>query len=532
MTTDSLGSTDFFDALLESCPLAIIGLTTDGLVTLWSRGAQQLFGWTNEEVLGKALPSIPQEGIPQFQTLLESNLHGEHNQGVEVTRTRKDGSSVEVSLWTTPIHGPSGGVIGKLALLADITDRRSAERERLELVEHAQDARQQAKSMDRFRQLLEAAPDAIVEVDQSGLIVLVNSATEKMFGYSRTELTGTSVDLLLPQYLRARHESHRQSFWDHPKTRPMGNSLDLFAQRKDCSQFPVEISLSPVKTEDGFRVSAFIRDITERKQSEEKIRLLNEGFREELSAKNLELEARNREVERANQLKSDFLSSMSHELRTPLHTIIGFADLLVEEMKGPLNQVQKRFVDHIQRDSRHLLELINEILDLSKIEAGRLELHLDSFNASEVIEEALTGLRPLAANKSIVVSEQLVPVLWIKADRLRFKEILYNLISNAIKFTPEGGQITINSAQREDEAFFAVQDTGVGIPISEHATIFEKFSQVGPTTRGLREGTGLGLPITKHLIELHGGRIWLESQVGVGSRFQFVLPHEGAGAVQ
>jgi signal transduction histidine kinase len=288
----------------------------------------------------------------------------------------------------------------------------------------------------------------------------------------------------------------------------------------------VEISLSPVETEDGFRVSAFIRDVTERKQAEEKIRSLNESFREELSAKNLELESRNREVERANQLKSEFLSSMSHELRTPLHTIIGFADLLAEEMKGPLNQTQKRFVEHIQRDSRHLLELINDILDLSKIEAGRLELRLESFNSSGIIQEALSGLRPLATNKSITITEDLAPSLWITADPLRFKEILYNLISNAIKFTAEGGQITVQSADRSEEAFFCVSDTGVGVPQSKQEAIFEKFSQLGPTTRGVREGTGLGLPITKHLVELHGGRLWVESQVGVGSKFQFVLPHE------
>jgi PAS domain S-box-containing protein len=526
MLNNSLESTDFLEALLESCPLAIISLTTDGVVTLWSRGAQQLLGWTKEEVVGQTLPSIPARGLEQFQELLETNLQGGHNQGIEVTRNRKDGKSINVSLWTAPLYGPRREVIGKLAVLADITERRRAESERSELLGREQEALQQARSMDRFRELLEAAPDAIVEVDALGQIVLVNTAMEKMFGYSRAELMGSSIDMLLPRDLRSLHEEHRRTFWGNPKTRPMGGSLELFAQRKDGLQIPVEISLSPVRTEDGIRVSAFVRDVTERKQAEEKIRSLDKSFREELFAKNLELAARNKEVERANQLKSGFLSSMSHELRTPLHTISGFAELLIEEMKGPLNESQKRFVEHIQKDSRHLLELINEILDLSKIEAGRLELHLEPFDSCEVIKDTLAGLHHLASNKAITVSEDLNPV-WINADRLRFKEVLYNLISNAIKFTPDGGSITVSSKERAEEAFFSVSDTGIGIPPSEQSTIFEEFSQLGPTSRGVREGTGLGLAITKRLIELHNGRIWVESQPGLGSAFYFVLPSDG-----
>jgi PAS domain S-box-containing protein len=528
MKVDSLQSTDFFDALVDACPLAVVGLTIDGVVTLWSRGAERLFGWTKEEILGHKLPTVSLQGQREFHELLEANLHGLGNQGIEVTRTRKDGTTIDVSLWTAPIHSSSGDIIGKLALLADISDRRRVERERLELLEREQVARQHAKTMDRFRQLLEAAPDAIIEVDESGKIILLNTITEEMFGYSREELTGASVDLLLPNELRSRHLEHRQSYWRHPKTRPMGMNLELLAQRRDGSRFPVEISLSPVKAEDGFRVSAFIRDITERKQAADKILAMNEIFTAELSAKNQELEVRNREVERANEMKSEFLSSMSHELRTPLHTIIGFADLLGEQIKGPLNWEQKRFVEHIQRDSHHLLQLINEILDLSKIEAGRLELHPEYFNSSDAIADMFSGLRPLASTKGITISQDLVASLWVTADRLRFKEILYNLISNAIKFTPENGQIIIGSAVVAGEAFFSVTDTGIGIPLSEHKTVFEKFSQVGATTRGIREGTGLGLAITKSLVEMHGGRIWVDSKPGAGSKFQFTLPYDAA----
>jgi len=355
--------------------------------------------------------------------------------------------------------------------------------------------------------------------------VLLNAAAEKMFGYGRDELLGKLIEILVPESLRHRHREHRRHYAEHPVTRPMGTGLELFARRKDGSQFPVEISLSPIRSADGSRVIAIVRDITSRKQAEAQIAAIHQQFAAELAATNQQLEIRNREVERANRLKSEFLASMSHELRTPLHTIIGFADLLAEELKGALNGDQKRFVGHIQRDSRHLLELINDILDLSKIESGRLELHSESFNAAQAITETVASLRALADDKQIKIAEDLDRDIAMTADRLRFKEILNNLLSNAIKFTPENGRITIECREDIDAVYFAIADTGVGIHAAEQQAIFDKFYQLGSTTRGVREGTGLGLAITKSLVEMHGGRIWVDSTPGEGSRFQFVIPH-------
>ncbi|HEX4228623.1 MAG TPA: ATP-binding protein [Bryobacteraceae bacterium] len=386
----------------------------------------------------------------------------------------------------------------------------------------------QLQSFLRFRDLLEAAPDAILEVERDGTIVLLNAAAERMFGYQRDELLGQLIEILVPDSLRERHRTHRDRYAEHPITRPMGIGLELFALRKDGSQFPVEISLSPIRAAMGSRAMAIVRDITSHKQAEQEANAMQQQFNEELAAKNQQLEVRNREIERANRLKSEFLASMSHELRTPLHTIIGFADLLAEELKGELNANQKRFVGHIQRDSRHLLELINDILDLSKIESGRLELQLETFNAADAIEETVAGLRSLAENKKIAIDEALDRDLEMTADRLRFKEILSNLVSNAIKFTPEEGRIMIECRGHGDGILFVVADTGIGIHSSEQQAIFDKFYQLGPTTRGVREGTGLGLAITKRLVEMHGGKIWVESSPGAGSRFQFTLPRIAA----
>jgi signal transduction histidine kinase len=302
------------------------------------------------------------------------------------------------------------------------------------------------------------------------------------------------------------------------------------AKRKDGTLFPVEISLSPIRSAQGSRVIAIVRDITARKKAEDEINALHMQFTASLAEANRQLEIRNREVERMSRLKSEFLASMSHELRTPLHTIIGFSDLLAEQMKGPLNDHQKRFVEHIRNDSRHLLELISDTLDLSKIEAGRLTLNKEEFNVSEAIGGWIEKLRPLANQKRLTLIEQYAPDLQVFADPLRLKEIIYNLVSNAIKFTPDLGTITIEATQAEQEVLLRVADTGIGILESEHEAIFDKFYQLGSTTKGVREGTGLGLAITKSLVEMHGGRISVRSQPGLGSTFEFTIPGKNSDA--
>ena len=249
-----------------------------------------------------------------------------------------------------------------------------------------------------------------------------------------------------------------------------------------------------------------------------------EAVTAELGASNRQLELRNREVERANRLKSEFLASMSHELRTPLHAITGFSDLLGQEMFGPLNAKQKRQLDHIQQGARHLLTLINDILDLSKIEAGRVELRRESFLISSAAQEVLSTIRPLASQKQIEVCNLLDPELVMWADRVRCKQILYNLLSNAVKFTPSGGRVEISSAASPDAVEIAVADTGVGIAPEDQEVIFEEFRQAGAATSGVREGAGLGLAITRRLVGMHGGRIRVESRPGQGSRFIFRLP--------
>src|SRR5258708_24615101 len=263
---------------------------------------------------------------------------------------------------------------------------------------------------NRYRRLLEAAPDGIVEVDSSGRIVLVNSQAEKLFGYPREELLGKSVEILMPERFRERHPAHRGDYHAHSIIRPMGSGLDLRAVRADGTEFAVDINLSPFEGQTGPGVICVIRDVTDRKQAEEQITILNQSLEQrtrDLAVTNSELEIRNREVEEANRLKSNFLATMSHELRTSLNAIIGFSDLLDRQTAGPLTQKQERYVGHVKESSRHLLALIDDILDLSKIEAGRLELKSETFQMSVAADEVLSTLRPLAVAKGIEMEIEL-----------------------------------------------------------------------------------------------------------------------------
>ncbi len=376
-----------------------------------------------------------------------------------------------------------------------------------------------------YSQLLDTAPDAMVVVGADGRIRFVNLQTERMFGYAREQLVGQHLDLLIPERFRKTHFRHVERFMANPTLRPMGSGLQLFGRRSDGSELPIEVSLSPLQSERGMTVSASIRDITERKQLEAALKREEERGSAELREARLIAEA-------ASAAKSEFLSSMSHELRTPMNAILGFAQLLVRHQRDPLSARHKQRVEHILKGGEHLLRLINDILDLSRIEAGGISISTEPVSVADVLDEVDRTLQPLAARQNVRVEmAPLPPALpLVSVDRTRFFQIVMNLGSNAVKYNRPSGCVRFEASVPHPGAIrISVQDTGIGIPRDKQPSIFQPFQRAGQET-GPIEGTGIGLVITKRLAELMRGDVDFESEPGVGSRFWVTLPAHEAHA--
>lgn len=477
-----------FGDLLESTPDAIVMVNVTGRIVLVNSQAERVFGYERAELLGQAVEVLlPHRyrgahlghrsgffGAPRTRTM---------GAGLELHGLRKDGGEFPVEISLSPIHTEEGAMV--MSAIRDITDRKRADQ--------------------KFKDLLEAAPDAMVIVDSQGRIVLVNSQAVKLFGWSRAELLGQQIELLVPERYSDRHPDHRHRFFAEPRSRAMGAGLDLYGRRKDGSEFPVEISLSPLDTEEGLFVSSAIRDVTERKQIERALR-----------EKNLELE-------NAALVKDRFLASMSHELRTPLNAIIGFTGTLLMQLPGPLNAEQDKQLRIVQTGARHLLSLINDLLDVAKLSANKLSLHIEELDCRSVIAEVTATLEPEAARKGLVLTvrapDDAVP---LRTDRRAFSQILINLVGNAIKFTPQGRvEVVLEEgfAAQGRSVQVHVRDTGPGIPEREQPRLFEAFSRVESADRRHHEGTGLGLHLSRKLAEALGGSVSLASAEGEGSTF-------------
>jgi PAS domain S-box-containing protein len=376
------------------------------------------------------------------------------------------------------------------------------------------------QNRDFLDSVIENVPVMVFIKDAETLrFVRVNNACEHVTGYSRQELIGKSDFDFFPE---------EQANWFVGQDRKVlqnGEMVDIPEEKIQTRHLGERIFHTqkiPLLGPNGrpAYLLGLSEDVTERLQ-----------YQGEIELKNHELEERNREVMRADKLKSQFLASMSHELRTPLNAILGFSELLLDQSAGPLVEKQKRWIDFIQKGGRHLLQLINDILDLSKIEAGQVEINAESFPVEVVIPEVLSNIRPLLLEKKILLTSRIEPDLVVLADRLRFKQILYNLLSNAVKFTPTEGQIAIEAAWTEDMVRFAITDTGIGIEPQHQQIIFEEFRQVESPEGSVKEGTGLGLAITRRLVEQQAGKITVESELGKGAKFIFTLPRGKRGAV-
>ncbi|HEX2998285.1 MAG TPA: PAS domain S-box protein, partial [Anaerolineales bacterium] len=374
--------------------------------------------------------------------------------------------------------------------------------------EAVRDAVRQQESERRFRSLLESAPDAMVVVDEQGVIQLVNSQTEKVFGYDRLEIIGQPIEILTPKRFRKRHVKHREGYHAEHPVRPMGIGLELYGLRKNGTEFPVEISLSPLETESGLLVSAAIRDVTQRKRMEEDVQKLNEDLKQRAA----QLEPANKELEA-------FSYSVSHDLRAPLRSIDGFSHALLEDYSEQLPDEGRSYLERVRAAAQRMAVLIDDLLNLSRI--TRTQLQPKFINLSKLVEDIAQSLRESQPGHQVTLA--VAPDLMAEGDPHLMRIVLENLLNNAWKFTSRQEQPVIEFGQKTHvkERTFYVRDNGVGFDMAYADKLFGVFQRLHSISEF--PGTGVGLATVQRIIAIHGGRIWAESAEGKGATFYFTL---------
>jgi PAS domain S-box-containing protein len=496
-------SDEWLSTTLASIGDAVIATDMHGNVTFLNPVAQALTGWTPQDAQGKPMDVVFNIVNAETRQQVENPIKKVFREGKVVGLAdhtiliSKDGREFDIEDSAAPIITETGESFGVVLVFRDITENKFASQEI-------------KRQKDLLQLILESMGDGVAVADAAGKFVLFNKSAEQLLGVG-----STNAD---PQ----QWPDHFGLFYADQKTPLPPDEVPLTRAVRGESVDSVEIFVRHAKRAEGVLICSTARplldhngalaggvvvfhDITLQKLTEDALLLAKE------------------EAERTSKFKDQFLSTMSHELRTPLNAVLGFSDLLADPRYGALNDRQQRYVTHIHSGGEHLLKLINDILDLSKIEAGKMELTREDVNVSDSFAEVISSLYPLAAKKSHVLVQQADSEWHVRADSMRFKQVLMNLVGNAIKFSPDRGRIELAAKKVGEQIRIEVRDEGPGIPPEDQQRLFEAFYRLSQPGAAV-EGTGLGLAITSKLLEMHGSKLEIDSESGCGSCFYFLLP--------
>ncbi|HWB13092.1 MAG TPA: PAS domain S-box protein [Pirellulales bacterium] len=486
-------------AILAAALDAVVAVDEDGLITEFNGAAEAIFGYSRAEAMGKSLselivpPSLREQHTAAFSRYLltgEGTLLGRR---VELSAMRASGEEFpcELAISRVPFPGPAMFT----AYLRDLSGQKRAEK--------------------RFRQTVESAPNGIVMINSAGQIVLVNVQTERLFGFRRDELLGQPVEMLVPERFRDAHPRQRAGFFSNPEGRPMGVGRDLFGQRKDGSEFPVEIRLTPIDTDDGLMVLSAIVDITERKAAEEENRRLNDELEQRVANRTEQLQAANKELEA-------FSYSISHDLRAPLRAIDGFSRILLKEYAPLLPPQGQEYVEDVRASTQQMGRLVDDLLRFSRL--GRQSVSKQQFEPAVVVRQCLEELGDEQAGRCVDIQFGELATCW--GDVALLKQVWFNLLSNALKYTARRAtaaiQIGSQPGDEPGEQTYFVKDNGVGFDMRYAEKLFGVFQRMHRAED--YEGTGVGLAVVQRIVQRHGGRIWAEAQPDQGATFYFTLP--------